>query len=146
MTFWHLRLLVYGICRIIKPSGHFDGLLNFRFLLVFGVCLTVGASKGIVFGFIVTRWVESSIKDDYEAILLVSILFLPQLLTSLFATVGCSVNSLKFLFEHPEATLLPTGRKYIQDNMIAIVSFYSDILYLCQSQNSVWWTGSKDRF
>ena len=106
-----LRLLVYGICRIIKPSGPCDGLINFRFLLVFGVCLTVGASKGIVFGFIMTRWVESSIKDDYETVLLVSLLFLPQLFIALFATVGCSVNSFKMIFEHPEANLLPAGKK-----------------------------------
>ena len=78
--------------------------------------MTVGASKGIVFGFIVIRWVESSVKDEYEAILLVSILFLPQLLTSLFATVGCSVNSFKFIFEHPEANLLPTGGIILYSN------------------------------
>ena len=102
--------MVYGICRIIKASGHCDGLINIRFLLVFGVCLTVGASKGIVLGFIMTRWVESSIKDDYETVLLVSLLFLPQLCIALFATFGCSVNSLKMIFEHPEANLLPTGK------------------------------------
>ena len=131
-------MLVYGICRIIKPSGHCDGLINFRFLLVFGVCLTVGASKGIVFGFIMTRWVESSIKDDYEAVLLVSLLFLPQIFIALFATVGSSVNSFKMIFEHPEVNLLPAGKIQSINPSKFIIFIYSDILHLFKSQKYVW--------
>ena len=96
--------------------------------------MTVGASKGIVFGFIISRWVESSIRDDYETILdtilLVSLLFLPQLITGLIATVGCSVNSFKLIFEHPEANLLPTGINYIQTIEKNLFNRYSNKLLL----------------
>ena len=109
------RLLLYGVCRTIKPSGPLDGLLGGRFILAFMVCTFISLSKGFTIGWIVLSsngLVVGVQMNRVEAVGLVSALFLPQFIISLFSTIGLSINSLKTILYHPELLLLPSGIIY----------------------------------
>ena len=75
-------------------------------------CTFISLAKGVTIGLIVLATYSSWPRLNPEvASLLASALFIPQLLIAIFSTIGCSVNSIKTLFYHPELLILPTGLK-----------------------------------
>ena len=108
----HFGFMIYGVARTIHPSGPLDGLLGGRFILSFLACTFHGVAKMVTIGWIVLFSFTGSPSQNIEtskAIGLISALFLPQFLLSIFTTIGFSVNSLKTILYHIELLLLPTG-------------------------------------
>ena len=105
--------MIYGVARTIHPSGSLDGLLGGRFILSFLACTFHGLAKMVTFGFIVLSTYERKKERGHSAAVgLISALFLPQFLMSIYSTIGFSVNSFKTILYHIELLLLPTGRYY----------------------------------
>ena len=110
------RLLLFGICRMIKPEGPLDGLLGGRFILAFLSCLASIVAKGVFIGFTVAIYqypINNYWRDIQISLLtaftIVGLLFVPQFLVALFSTVGFKMSSLKLLVHHPETVLLSAG-------------------------------------
>ena len=77
-------------------------------------CTFISLAKGVTIGSIVLFSISGPPPcrlNLEESSLLVSTLFIPQLLIAIFSTIGYSVNSIKTLFNHPELLILPTGLK-----------------------------------
>ena len=105
------RLLLLGVCRVIKPTGPLDGLLGGRFLTAFAACLFTGAAKAALIGFL------AAIKEDYmsntEKMTLFFVISLPPLFMALFSTIGFTKSNFKILIYKPEFIIMPTGRSEI---------------------------------
>ena len=99
------RLLLLGVCRVIKPTGPLDGLLGGRFLTAFAACLFTGAAKGALIGWFVVIS-ESSMED---ALFFGSIISLPPLFMAIFSTMAFSRNSFKIIIYKPELIIMPIG-------------------------------------
>ena len=103
--------MIYGVARTIHPSGPLDGQLGGRFILSYLACTFHGLAKMVTIGLIVLYMYigpGSGIKPSV-AMGLISVLFLPQFLMSIYSTIGLSVNSFKTIFHHIELLLMPTG-------------------------------------
>ena len=108
----HFRFMIYGVARTIHPSGPLDGLLGGRFILSFLASTFHGLAKMVTIGCVVYTMFAGSPHRRIKAsvaIGLISPLFIPQFLMSIYATIGFSVNSLKTILYHIELLLLPTG-------------------------------------
>ena len=103
------RLLLLGVCRVVKPTGPLDGLLGGRFLTAFAACLFTGAAKGALFGFFVT--IPESFMSITEKMTLFFVISLPPLFMALFSTIGFTKSNLKILIYKPEFIIMPTGNK-----------------------------------
>ena len=104
--------MIYGVARTIHPSGPLDGLLGGRFILAFLACTFHGLAKAVTIGWVVLLTYTGPVIVRFEASVamgLISALFLPQFLMSIYTTIGFSVNSIKTIFHHIELLLLPTG-------------------------------------
>ena len=112
--------MIYGVARTIHPSGPLDGLLGGRFILSCLACTFHGLAKMLTIGWVVlytyrvclyigppSESIEASVAKGPLG--LISALFLPQFLMSIFITIGFSVNSFKTILYHIELLLLPTG-------------------------------------
>ena len=108
------RTLLFGVCGILSSSnGPCDGMLGGRFILLFFTCVSFLTYKGLLF----TQVMASAIVkmgSQYGlsmlfSITLMTILFIPQMLLSIFSTIGFSKNSFKLIFQHPELLLITTG-------------------------------------
>ena len=98
------RLLLLGVCRIIKPTGPLDGLLGGRFLTAFAACLFTGAAKATLIGWLVA--IDISIT---EKMTLFFIIYLPLLFMALFSTIGFTKSNYQLLIYKPEFIIMPTG-------------------------------------
>ena len=104
------RLLLLGVCRVIKPTGPLDGLLGGRFLTAFAACLFTIGAKGNLIGWLVTLY---GLREDVsitEIITLIFVISLPPLFMALFSTIGFSKSNFKLLIYKPEFIIMPTGR------------------------------------
>ena len=99
------RLLLLGVCRVIKPTGPLDGILGGRFLVAFTACLFTGAVKATLIGLLVS---EDSL-SFIEKITLFLVIPLPPLLMALFSTIGFTRNSFKVMIYRPELIIMPIG-------------------------------------
>ena len=106
------RLLLLGVCRIIKPTGPLDGLLGGRFLTAFAACLFTGAAKGALIGFLVA--IPGIYMSYIEKIALFFVISLPPLFMALRGTIAFTRNSLKIIIYKPELITMPIGTYYIQ--------------------------------
>ena len=104
---FYFRLLMLGVCRIIKPSGPLDGLLGGRFLTAFAACLFTFIAKGVLIGFICILPEEFLIVNE-KITLVFSVTLLP-LLMALLSTIGFTRNSFKIIIFKPELIIMPTG-------------------------------------
>ena len=103
----HFRLLLFGVCRTIKPTGPLGGLLGGRFLTAFLACGCTGATKGAFLGFIVESTTNFYSNTTSNAVIMTMVIFLPPLFLSLFSTIGFNKNSFKILISHPELVIMP---------------------------------------
>ena len=104
----HFRLLLFGVCRTIKPTGPLEGLLGGRFLTAFLACLCTGATKGVILGSIVASSERYYLLiTTATAATMTMIVFLPPFLLALFSTIGFNKNSFKILLSHPELVIMP---------------------------------------
>ena len=99
-----LRALLFGVCRTISPTGPLDGILGGRFIIVFLASLFSIIGKGYTVGVLTALNIPNSIK-----VVVVLTLFTPQLIMSLFSTMGFNKKSFKVIFHHPDLILMPTG-------------------------------------
>ena len=118
------RLMIYGVARTIHPSGPLDGLLGGRFILSFLACTFYGLAKAVLIGWIVVlKYIGPTGFKVSVAMGLISALFLPQFLMSIYTTIGLSINSFKTIFCHIELLLLPTGNYYCLKKAFCRYSF-----------------------
>ena len=102
-------MLLFGVCRTIKPTGPLEGLLGGRFLTAFAATLFSMAAKACLLGYVVVAYNDSPNSSVLVPIKMTIIIFLPTFLLALFSTIGFSKNSLKILLIHPELVIMPTG-------------------------------------
>ena len=102
------RLLLLGVCRVIKPTGPLDGLLGGRFLTAFAACLFTGAAKAALIGSFIGF--SEYFMSITEKMILFFVISLPPLFMALFSTIGFTKSNLKILIYKPEFIIMPTGR------------------------------------
>ena len=128
VKYYCLRTLLFGVCRIISSStGPVDGMLGGRFIHLFFTCLSFLLYKGLLFTFAMT---SSIIKigsqyglSIFRSIGVMTYLFIPQMLLSIFSTIGFSKNSFKLIFQHPELLLISSGwYEYMYFNSVRVFS------------------------
>ena len=119
----NLRALLFGVCRTISPTGPLDGILGGRFITVFfaSLFLILGRAWAIIVFFYFLQFYSYNITNPVKVVLVLS-LFIPQLILSLFSTIGFSKNSFKVIFHHPYLILMPTGIKIIKIILSLIVN------------------------
>ena len=104
---YFFRLLLLGVCRVIKPTGPLDGLLGGRFLTAFAACLITGLAKGGLIGLLVA--IPEDLMSIIEKMTLFFVISLPPLFMALFSTIGFTKSNLKILIYKPEFIIMPTG-------------------------------------
>ena len=116
------RTLLYGVCRTIAPVGPMEGAFGGRFLIVFITSLASIIIKGLSMC-VVIHFVEEDHYPSYLKVIMLTALFLPQLLTSLISTTEFFhfefLESLKLMSHHPDLILLPLGNIFCF-NLIAV--------------------------
>ena len=110
------KALRLGICRTIADSDSID-MFTGRFMMAFLSCGLVGVSKGLLIAilFYNTKKQWDYTDEQYKhatiqievAIALCLGLFLPQLLLSLWSSVGATKTSLKTIIQHPSIIIVP---------------------------------------
>ena len=94
--------------------GPLDGLLGGRFIVAFLSVLGILGAKGIFIAIVVLEY-----SADYNtlslstATLVIALQFVPQIILSVFTTIGFSSNSMKLIPYHPETLLLSSGKQYL---------------------------------
>ena len=92
-------------------------------------CLVV--AKGVYIAFFVITFNKNGIDlPSTTATLMIGLQFLPQLILSIFTTIGFSWSSMKLIIYHPETLLLSTGKHFqIVNSKIymknVLVTFYT---------------------
>ena len=122
VKYYCFRTLLFGVCRIISSSnGPVDGMLGGRFILLFFTCMSFLLYKGLLFNFVMTSAIIKTGNQyslsifnsiplvESHTILFLLLQFIPQMLLSIFSTIGFSKNSFKLIFQHPELLLISTG-------------------------------------
>ena len=116
-----LRILLYGIIRSIRPLGPLDGLMGGRFILVLLSIISILIAKGVYIAQVAAQYpnaikIYNESAGAYErvlslssVILMIGLLFVPQLMLALVTTIGCSWSSITLIPYHPETLLLPSG-------------------------------------
>lgn len=97
-----------GVCSTISPTGPAHGLLGGRFIVAFFASLASVIHKGMSAALVSHVYA----KDDHSnlsKILFVLLLFTPQILMSLFCTIGFSKKSFEVVFDHVDLILQPAG-------------------------------------
>ena len=109
-------MLLFGVCRTIKPTGPLEGLLGGRFLTAFAATLFSGVAKGGLLAIAIVVVAYNSPNHNTSVLVPITmtmIIFFPTFLLALFSTIGFSKNSLKILLIHPELVIMPTGFRTI---------------------------------
>ena len=109
------RILLYGIIRTIRPVGPLDGLLGGRFIVAFLSVLGILGAKGVFIAWVVVEYSSSFDLSLSTATMIITLQFIPQIILSVFTTIGFSANSMKLIPYHPETLLLSSGKWYYQN-------------------------------
>ena len=117
-----LRTMLLGVCRTISPIGPAHGLFGGRFILLFFACLSTVVTKALSLGVLLHILVYNnsslSTKIAYS-----SLLFIPQVIMSLFCTIGLCKKSFQKVFRHPDLFLQPSGEKKVYWNVKCVCMF-----------------------
>ena len=106
--FNHLRTQLLGVCSTISPVGPAHGLFGGRFIVAFFASLASVVHKGISVALVLHVYA----KDDHSSlskIAFVLLLFTPQILMSLFCTIGFSKKSFEVILDHVDLIMQPAG-------------------------------------
>ena len=118
------RTMQMGKCTTIKPVGPLNGILTGRFFMVFLASLALLLSRG----FFIANIVKIEAREDFTiplAMAMNSLLFLPQMLLSLWAVSSWRKDGIiKMIFYHCDLILLPVGIFLLFKFYIYIVSHY----------------------
>ena len=83
-----------------------------RFILVLISVISIMMAKGVYIAWVVDEGWGYHIRPVLSlssVILIIGLLFVPQLMLALVTTIGCSWSSIALIAYHPETLLLPTG-------------------------------------
>ena len=107
------RILLYGIIRTIRPSGPLDGLLGGRFIVAFLSVLGILWAKGAFIAVVVVAYTaDDTTLSLSTATMIIVLQFVPQIILSVFTTIGFSLSSMKLILYHPETLILPSGTNF----------------------------------
>ena len=103
-------MLLFGVCRTIKPTGPLQGLLGGRFLIAFAATIFTRVAKGGLLAIVLITYKDQILNTSVLVpITMTMIIFFPTFLLALFSTIGFSKDSFKILLIHPELVIMPTG-------------------------------------
>ena len=104
-----------GVCSTISPVGPAHGLFGGRFIVAFFASLASVVHKGISIALVLHFYVTCLIcHSSLAKISIVLLLFIPQVLMSLFCTIGFSKKSFKVILDHADLILQPAGMSLIE--------------------------------
>ena len=120
--------MLLGVCRTISPIGPAHGLFGGRFILCFFACLFSVGTKALSVGMVLHILVYKNY-SLYTKIAYLLLLFIPQIIMSLFLTIGFCKKSFQNIFRHPDLFLQPSGyflikcESYLQ--VLLLVTFFT---------------------
>ena len=91
--------------------GPLDGLLGGRFIVAFFSVLCILGAKGIFIATVILEYSTSNLSLS-TATVIIALQFVPQIILSVFTTIGFSMSSMKLILYHPETLLLSSGKQY----------------------------------
>ena len=100
--------MLLGVCRTISPIGPAHGLFGGRSVLSFFACWSSVVTKALSVGILlhILNYKESS---DGTKIAYLLLLFIPQIIMSLFCTIGLCKKSVQNVYKHPDLIFQPSG-------------------------------------
>ena len=100
--------MLLGVCRTISPIGPAHGLFGGRSFTSFFACWSSFVTKALSVGVLlhILNYSDSSL---YTKIAYILLLFIPQIIMSLFCTIGLGKKSVQNVFRHPDLILQPSG-------------------------------------
>ena len=127
--------MLLGVCRTISPIGPANGLFGGRFILSFFANLFSVVTKALSVG-MVLHILDKNDSSLYTKIVHLFLLFIPQIIISLFCTVGWCKKSVQNIYKHPDLIIQPSGEYclcYVKDTY----KFYfcSHLFHLCEDVN-----------